>query len=658
MGYAKDIILVDERKRDEIEIYEKSLAAQSLGNKIMENQRLVEMSDEVSISKTYLLYLTGETEIKHEVRRTITWRDKKVRDEYYIRQLHSKNRDIVLSSIYLMGILKDPLAIPPMNDILDLKDVELSRAIVSTLGKIRDPLSVTVLKNVMSTKNKELLLLALKTLAKRIDEVPWHFFRQFLLYGDSEIRMEAAFSIAIRRDPRSAQYLLHAIEREKDADARYELIRYTGMVPSGKILVPLLKMVVYDPDQKARLVASRTLDRLQGLIKTSELFNLRKFHDVKIRAEVIFRLGKFGAESERHMKFMRKTLEKSDNQLIIQACLQALGMIADHADTELLMAFIGRDPLSTYNALQALTHTWRTEDKDDVHSLLQDGLPTTYSATMALTKTWRIEDKDKILDTLHEGLSATQKQVILKYLIRRRGYSIVPEKLLGTTKHIIDKDDNINARYLSLLLLEHAPSIDTIEYLVDLYPKDEDHFEREAIEHVLTSLAIQHEDYVLAYVRECDKNSYGMIVHFIGKGASFEFYDELITILFERFGEDADLDKYGATCEDMCRIFISNPEITRAFMRGLPNLRWKNMFVKRLLVHAKPDVIESVQDDLVEMLKLKDEELKSSVMKLLIGLKNIKLVPHLIEVAEMGVDPTTSALAADIIKSYSEEGII
>lgn len=657
MGYAENTILKVKELKEHLISFEGSLGRLELSERLRECQDLNEKNDELSIAKIFILYLDAEQEIKFEIKRIFDWNNVDIKTDFLVSQFESKNLDVVLTSIEMIGLLKESRAIPYLNEIFRLEDFAVSKKLVSTLGEIGDPLGIKTIKLALKTTDKDLLLLSIRTLARWTDEVPWKVFKPFLIHPYKEARIEAAFAIALRKNPKSAKHLLKSLDAETDDHTRYMLIQYAGMIPSNKILIPLLKISTHDPNQKARFVASRTLDRLQGILKPGDLYRLRNVKDISIRADVIFRLGKFGTDSDRYKNYIRIVLSKTKDQLLIQACLQALGYIAEHQDVELLTKFLDKDPMSAYNALMSLTKTWRPEDKDNINQILKDGLFSAYSAAIALTRTWRLEDKDKVLETLESKLSATQKQVVIKYLIRRRGFSIDPKHLLNTVKAILKEDKNINVRYLSLNLLEYAPCVETMEYLLHMYTTTKDQYEMEAISKALSKLASKHERFIISFIAKCDDDACHQVLHFVPDNLEPAFYNDLALALFDKFGDVA--GKSEQICHEMCRIFLNRAIVTKQFMAGLPSASWQRMFLEKLLRHEEDlDLINSIKPELIKMLNVDDDEVKNLVIRLLLSLKNPEVLPHLMIIAESKRDSEPRTLAREAIKTFAREGAV
>ncbi|MBU1916571.1 HEAT repeat domain-containing protein, partial [bacterium] len=481
--HIKHIILSETSSLEQLVAFEKEFSELTIGEKIYQCQSLNDQYADLDLAKIFLIYFIEEKAIKFEIKRILSWSHKTEKANFFINQLASPDTNVLVTAIELLGILGDPLAIPFLNEIFSIDDEPICQEIIKAFGRINDPFSAKTISKALKAKDPTLILKAVEVLSQWIYQVPWKTFTKLMYSKDKKIKLEAAHAISLRRPKKAVRHFLKVIRKEEDVETRYELIKISGLIPSAKLIKPLLKIITQDKDQKARLIASRSLDRLQSVLKHDDLFKLRNTSDKHIKAEIIFRLGKFGSDDDAHKIYLRKMLLKSKDQTIIQACLQALGHIADHQDLEVITQFIFKDPSSSYNALVALSKTWRQEDNDTVYLLLKEGLSSAYAAAMALTKMWRINDKSKILETVsHEAFSPTQKQIILKYLIRRRGLGLAPDELLDTIMRILEKETNINVRYLALQVLEFAPSQETLYFLISCYKKSQTTSELEVIQ--------------------------------------------------------------------------------------------------------------------------------------------------------------------------------
>ncbi|MBU0651121.1 HEAT repeat domain-containing protein [bacterium] len=328
MEYYKQIISENPELIQSLSAFEEHIAQTPLSDRFYEIQTLNERTDEEGIAKWFLMYLDGEQEVQREIKRILGFHDKIAKVNFLIKQLESSNTEIVYKAIELMGIAKEQLAIPYLNAVLKPENIELTERVIIALGEINGYLGAQIVKrNLKITTNRNLLLLCLKILSRWIELVSWKIFVPFLMQDDKEIKLEAAFAIALRKAPQSAKYVQMAINQEVNPNTKLTLTEYLGRIPSKQNLMPLINMCTHDPSQRVRLIASRTLDRLQGILSAQNLYELRNLKDIRMRAEVLFRLGKFGSENENHKRYLKKVLEESNDPHIIQAILSALGLI-------------------------------------------------------------------------------------------------------------------------------------------------------------------------------------------------------------------------------------------------------------------------------------------------------------------------------------------
>lgn len=626
MGYAQQIVLDDKGLKNEIASYESGIADQTLGDSIYACQSLAEQTDDMSLAKLIVLYLSGEKEIEHEIKRIFAWSNKIEKAEFLLKQLQSSDRALQLKSIELIAILKEPLVIPRLKDLFSLDDVEMGKAIIDALGEMDEPLGLKVIENALKAEDIGLLMHAIRTLSKITEDVPWKVFRRLLAHPDKDVRREAAFSIAIRKAPKSAPHIVRAILSEQDRDIKHIMIQYAGMIPGKEILLPLLTMVAHDPDHKTRLIASRTLHRVQGILKIGPLYKLRDHKDPSIRAEVLLRLGQYGVEEGRLKRYLRITLVNATDQQIVQSCIQALGYIAEHEDVEFLTSYLNKDPLTAYNT------------------------------ALALTRIWRLEDKDKVLDALMLCTSSTQRQIFLKYLIHRRGFSLAPEQILDAVKVLREKDDNLNVHYLTSALLEFAPCIGTFEYLADLYQTDTSYFDKEAVAHSLSNLILHHDELMIEIVRQRDMSESCHLMQFIPHDKNESFFRTLANSIFSRdiagVSEETMLD----SCDRVYSVLMLNPNALRQFLHAVKETAWQSMFIESLRKHATNDMIMFLLDELLDMLTIDDDEARASILAMLKRVQNVKILPYLMGVAESQAEGAAKAMARDLIRGLTKGG--
>jgi HEAT repeat protein len=640
--------------KDSLESFERELPALSIEDKLSLAQNLAESSMNDDYYKLLILFAKEEQEIKNEIYRTISWRFADKKAQFFVDELSNPNRAIVFSIIDLLGVLKERLCVQYLDSLFDPSDVELCLHLLKTLNQIPDPLCIPIIKKGLKTASPEIITASILSLKKWFNEVSWKIFKPLLNHPDASIRKEAAYAIVSRKNKGSAKYILKRIYKEPDRQTRYALIKYYGMIPSNKSLIPLLKLALFDSDQGARLAASRTLDRLQGLLRSEDLFKLRRVRNKKMRAEVLVRMGKFGADKKKYKNYLRKTLLKTKESTLAQACLQALGYIAEHQDIELLANYLGKDPLSSYTSLMGLTRAWGNQKIPPSPDDLQQGLMRGYSATVALTKTWRLVDKAHVLDILKTPLSSTQRQIILKYLLRREGLSLDPVKLLETLKCLLSQDDNMNVQYLSISLLKHAPCYETLSFLDERDTLSTNNFELEAIHMALTAIARQHSFLYLSYMEPLNLKSCLKLVGFIPPRLSIDVYKRLSEIITSKITTP----QSETMAHEFCEFLFDDPSKCSGFLRSQSNPACKRFFLENLLKLNNFSLLAKIKDDLIAVMREEDEGIRLLVLDLLSKIKMPDVVPQLIMMAEKSKQPGVAQVVKNIIKDYSQKGVL
>ncbi|MBT3182011.1 MAG: hypothetical protein HN337_05820 [Deltaproteobacteria bacterium] len=642
---------LQENVRSELEQFESSLPSISFGKKLSLVQTFADSPDELDFLKTLVMYIECEQQIKNEILRIVHWRYRAAKARFYSSLLRTKKQEVVLAAIDLITPLKESLIVPIFESHFNLNDIAMSKKMVLAVRETGDPLGINILKECLKSENSDLVILAITTLANWHGEISWKIFRPFLYHPDKRVRIEAGFGMVFRKDKGCACCMIRALKNEKDDEVRYNLIRYAGMIPNGRVIKPLLLIAIHDDDQRARLEASRTLDRLQGVLDAKHFYNIRRHRDIKIRAEIIRRLGKFGTENTRYKKFIRNTLLKSKDDLITQACIQSLGYIADSSDAKLLSSFLEKSPMSSYNALLALTKTWDDENSEEIYGMLKSGLFSGYSAAIALTRTLRLENKDQALGILSKELSPTQRQVILRYILRRKGLGISPEEILEICRLIIKADDNINVRYLSILLLQYAPSSMTIQYLLDYLPKCNNHFEVEATEDSLRNLFASSPKDLLAAIENTKLKYLETIKKYLPSAIGYKFYTSLafsLTLIHQDPSDDT------KNSDLICDIFLQHGEATAAFLSCVAEHRWLLYFLNKIIERNITVSSYDISAPLVELLNVDAEVIRDTVEELLKSILAIKALPRMIELAETSNDMNTTLAVKRVVKDYAE----
>lgn len=621
MNAIDDIIIDNKPIRSDLADFMQKLVSSSPAKMLELYRELNGKNDELSILKLFALYLQRNNEILKEFKRTFAGKNSDIKVNFIISQFSSRNRDVILASIEIAGILKTPLVMPYLQNIRIKGDADICNRIIEVALGVDDDYSAKILRCTMTSGNITLAKRSLDALSKRINSVPWEAFKPLLSHSDREIRLAAAFAIALRRAKASARTIIKAIAAEKLRDARLVLIRYAGMIPSRSMLIRLLDISVHDDDMKARLAATRTIDRLQGVIEPEELYSLRSSSDEMIRAEVLFRIGKFGSFAPSHKRYLRDTLKNSRSPIIRHACIMAMGYISEHRDMEFLESFLEADPATSYNA------------------------------TLALTRIWRLGDENNILHILKESHSATQRQIILKYLTRRRGFGLSPEVLLRTAEGLLKDESCMNVKYLIVLLLKFSPILETFEFLFKIFSTHDCVFTMDAAGSSLTSLSNDHPDLLLEYFRKSDIDTCNQLISFIPRDLTVDFARKLLAAIFDKI-EDPNISR---KFEDIYLTFTSRHEIARQILRSLPDIVWKRLFLKNLLKYSSLPLIRFVRGELLALLGEDDDEVKMLAMRLLALTGDISTAPYLVAASEALNTSEAKEVASSFIKAHGME---
>ena len=625
MPYSTYIETSDPAMREALADYENSIASLALSQKLYDCQKLSEKADETSTLKVLLLFLVCEDEVKHEIKRIVSWNHSLEKARLLVEQLASQRDSVVMGAVEILGALREALAIPPLGIIFDMGKTELAKHIIIALSEIDRPMGSKIMARALQAEHRETVLLAIEKLSDQVEDVPWKSFRKLLHHGDPGIREEAFFAITMRKAANSAPTLLHTIEHEADIVTRRRMIQHLGSVPNARILLPMLDITARDPSQKMRMTASRAIDRLQGILDPDAIFDLRKISDIDIKTEVTFRLGKFGSDRERHKNYLRRTLVETDDMRVRQACIQALGYIADHSDMELLSGFLRNDPVTTYNA------------------------------TMALTRVWRMEDGEKVVDAMLANGSATQKQILLKYATRRRGMLLPAETILYTVKRLLEGEDNISVRYLSFAFLKYAPSSDTLQFIISSYSSTDNEFELETLRNSLKGISALHGEEVVRLVTECNQDTCCMAIPLLPTNLSASIYSRLAKTIFKRHRPMADGAQTDRLCSSVFELLNASPTALREFVLALPDEEWKGYFLKKLAQHAAPESLDQISDLLIGFLYEPDANIRKLAIGLILSLKNPAIVPSLISVSEGDAQEEVKDMARDAAKTLVEE---
>lgn len=628
MRYTQDIILDDPVVRAAAAVFEAQLPSTPVDEQLLTVNACNERDDDESLAKLLLLVLAGDSAAAHEVRRIFAWTHRAKKAQFCIAQLTSDNDQIIAAGAKLAGVLREPSSVPYLGFALDLKRPAVCPSIIEALETIRDPRGVRIISRALSSSDHALAMKATQSLSRMGALVPWKTFIPLLKHPQGAIRLEASFAIAMRRNPKAARALLAASRHERDRSTRIGIIRYLGMIPAPGLLSHLISLSIRDSDQKVRLAASRSADRLQSHLPPKVLFRLRMHSDPHFRAEVLYRLGKFGSEEKRHKQYLRTTAATTHDPLILQACLEALGCIAEHADTDLFVSHLSGDPM------------------------------TSYSAAFSLTRVSRPGDANRILQILVDDHSPTHRQIFLKYLIRRRGLAAPPEAILRAAKPLLEEDANINVRYLAFALLQFAPLPETIEYLLTAQASIDDANERDAIAASLRAI-VEHAPHTISIALErCDPKHCGDLLDSLPDNLPPMFARDVARTLVART-DASDLDsgaqeRQRAALGALLRITHAAREVAQEMLTSA----WRHAFLQTLAEQGELRLIAACRDELIAMLADADASVSALAMMHLISLRDVSILPAIISRASAGSDARLMEISQHISRSFVQQGVL
>jgi len=629
MSSFSNIILTNSSTRELLDKFETKLEKMNLSERILEAHKFNNIKDELGIAHLLLIYLIGPNEIQKEIKRIIAWKHVKDKAVFLVEQLENTDTNTVLSSVELLGALGDKYCLTYLYNIFDLKNDKLTKIVMQTLAKLDDPSSLKYFYMALTSQSREIIIDAIDILTHKVSHVPWHIFKPLLYHTDSEIVSMASFAIALRKKPKSAPLLLDIIETTDNKALRRNIIRYFGIIPTKKSILPLLRIITKDNDQKARLEGSRALDRLQGAIGNKPFFKLRNISDQAMRAQIIYRIGKFGSDNKQHKKYLRGLLAKEKEPIVIQACLESFGYIADRTDFERLNAFLTNEsPVLSYTALSSLT------------------------------KTWRLQDRESAIKVFEMPLKPIILQVILRFFIRRAGMGINPLKLLTIVRRKLRDEEAINVRYMSFTLLKFAPCKECLKFLFDSLRETNYGLEKEAILVSITNIVENHTELVFEFLQELSNEDYSEFFNLIPCDLDDEFFKKLSMNLFEKFKDIIGSKEFNKYEHSLFNLFLTRPSITNNFLIFLPNTEWQKIFLRYMPGHSTKVIIEESISILSTFILKDDPEIQHSVVELLMAVKDPHLIPSLVKVSEESESANVKEMAKNIVRFYSEEGII
>jgi HEAT repeat protein len=159
--------------------------------------------------------------------------------------------------------------------------------------------------------------------------------------GDSEVRVRLAAVTALEMLDRDAAVAVDALVnalKDRDIFVRWAAARTLGNIDPavGKVAVPQLAKLLFDPDLDPRLAAASTLEHYGNLAGDAvpDLSRAVGGGDAEIRIAVIRALEAIGPESKSAVSSLAKALDNPDDR-VRQAAAEALGRLGPLAQTAL-----------------------------------------------------------------------------------------------------------------------------------------------------------------------------------------------------------------------------------------------------------------------------------------------------------------------------------
>jgi HEAT repeat protein len=247
-----------------------------------------------------------------------------------IAVLNDEDPSVRMNAAIALGDLKDPRAVEPLIPLLKDPDKNVPMGAVLALGSINDPRAIPAL--IAIRPGHSYVDLALEKMGPTV-------VTQLLTAlhdGDAGLRVGAAYSLGMLRDPRSVDPLIAAL---KDSDASVRAAACVGLGGGSyepKALEPLIA-ALHDDDPKVRSMAARVLPRSKDPAVVAPLIGAMSDSDAGVRRDAAYALGTLGGH--RAVEALAAVLEGNDETLRIVA-LGSLSRLHDPlAVKALLRAF-------------------------------------------------------------------------------------------------------------------------------------------------------------------------------------------------------------------------------------------------------------------------------------------------------------------------------
>ena len=253
---------LSEKNRVELKKFSKILEGMNASRHYYLLDQLRSTYLERDLARIFLLYMISTEYIQHEIKNSFSLQYKNERVHFLAEQLKSKSKDVQLVALELLHTFADPIALPLIEDALLLEDPDITSKCIELLDHINHLSAASILQKLAKKVPEQDTKSIICYLRNKTSFVNWKFYIPFLKSENPEIRKEAAFSLALQKEPKSAKKLIGLIEHEKHTDNIYACIEYLGFISSRRVFHYLLFMSVENPDQKKRYYANKSLSRL------------------------------------------------------------------------------------------------------------------------------------------------------------------------------------------------------------------------------------------------------------------------------------------------------------------------------------------------------------------------------------------------------------
>lgn len=371
----------------------------------------------------------------------------------------SAKREVRISAILLLGIMKDEAAYGPLLDISH--EEEFAEDVKNALVYIGKHNPESLLK-LFDTENEHQLRFICEVTEKIMSPAYYDILYSLLTHEDGHVRATAAVSISKLHDSRAAakirQLLTDPYEDVQDA-AVSALVNLQGAISEGE-LVQMLK----DDNQVLRRNTARLLGRLRAAGLVNELGFALKDSQTEVRQAVVEALSLIGTEDA--VRYLTYTLTDENPSIRISSAL-SLGEIGGKGVLDSL-TILSSDPDSAVRvaAARALGSLKNRRGVKTLVNLLQD--KSGFVVTSAIESLGAIGEDDARLAIIGM-LSAPDDEIRRTAISALAPFERVEQYLLPFLK-----DRDWAARMAAVRILGKNASADVRKELEKLLDTEED----------------------------------------------------------------------------------------------------------------------------------------------------------------------------------------